>query len=168
MTDLLEKILNPFKEIAVNHRLKHKEGLPVGYTDIKDFLDVFVHELYPALHEITGVVLYGSVARGTANNYSDIDILLITNDRLKSSNGVERCKDNIYGAEFNRLLSNRNLNMYLHEILVTKDELEETREEQFTYNIADDGIILYDRDGSTKELLDKYKLISHKGDRLIP
>ena len=53
----------------------------LGYRDYKDLLDRFVRLVQETLRDnLVSVVLYGSVARGTAGPSSDVDLLLVLHE----------------------------------------------------------------------------------------
>ena len=50
----------------------------IGYCEYKDLLDIFVASVQRVLgNQVVSIVLYGSVARGTARADSDVDLLLV-------------------------------------------------------------------------------------------
>ena len=50
----------------------------IGYSEYKELLNVFVHMVQESMGEqVISIVLYGSVARGTATPNSDIDLLIV-------------------------------------------------------------------------------------------
>jgi len=54
--------------------------LPEGIAEIKKRI---IEKLTPYMENIIGVYLFGSYARGESNSFSDIDILVITQDEAK-------------------------------------------------------------------------------------
>jgi uncharacterized protein len=80
------------------------------------------------------IVLFGSRARGTADEYSDYDIVLV---KETGKSFVERLQDMVpYLAEFGRAAG----------ILVyTPDEMEAMRESAFGWTLHKEGVVLYER-----------------------
>ncbi len=107
--------------------------------------------------KLISLVLYGSVARGTAKKYSDIDLILI----------VENIS---YTEAMNRFLLVENLLKKSTEFLSTSKmgyspevkpiifSREEASESRYIFlDVVNDGIILYDRNDFFKERLDKLR-----------
>src|SRR3972149_4327380 len=107
--------------------------------------------------KLISLVLYGSVARGTAKQDSDIDIILIIDNlsykesmnrfllveqKLKESQEFISIKESGYSPE-------------IRPILFSQEEASESR--YIFLDIVNDGIILYDKNDFFKKRLEKLK-----------
>lgn len=120
--------------------------------------------------ELLSIILFGSVARGKWNNASDIDLFIIftikssirtaINNRLtKIISDYER-KSKLRNSKGNRLFST------IQDISLTLKDLHTFR--TIFYDIAMDGIILFDRNQTGFQFLKKIKKrIEEKGLRRI-
>ncbi len=108
--------------------------------------------------DLVSVVLFGSVARGTAKKDSDIDICIVVKELPQSR--YQRHK--IISPLLSRLREGRTYDLlfkkgYLPEIttvLYTKEEIKETR--PIFLDMAEEAVILLD-DGSFKAKIDELK-----------
>lgn len=93
---------------------------------------------------IESIVLYGSVAKKTAHEESDIDILIVTRDEDKN------LYDKISKIRTQIDLESNTLTTIVH---LTSEELERYTKlgSPFIKSVAEEGIILYDR-GNFKKL----------------
>ncbi len=93
---------------------------------------------------IESIVLYGSVAKKTAHEESDIDILIVTQEQDK------RLYDKISKIRTQIDLESNTLTAIVH---LTRQELEHYTKlgSPFIKSVAEEGIILYDR-GNFKKL----------------
>ncbi len=90
--------------------------------------------------QLDSVVLYGSTARGTAGPDSDIDILVVGDDRLQLSDVARRiASDMVREGEFTFILS---------PFTIERDELLKLRRlgSPFIRNVLTEGHVLYDND----------------------
>ena len=94
--------------------------------------------------KVESIILYGSVAKNTANEESDIDILIVTREYDRS------LYDKISKIRTRIDIENNTLTALVH---VTTEELERYTKlgSPFMKSIAEEGVILYDR-GSFKKL----------------
>ncbi|AWX31761.1 nucleotidyltransferase domain-containing protein [Methanosphaera sp. BMS] len=81
---------------------------------------------------IKKIILFGSVARGEDNDDSDIDILIISNNR-------EIIEDKISDEKYNIITKYREL---ISAHIITEKHYEETKNYSFITNVIRDGIIL--------------------------
>lgn len=60
-----------------------------------------VDELVDSLNDVTGIVLYGSVARGDADRRSDVDLwVLVAEDRMSKQRTANRIRQDLEDREF--------------------------------------------------------------------
>ena len=170
-----DKIITPFKNRVDSRKLRHKKGQPVGYKDVKDYLDGFLQYFDKIYSGVTGIVLYGSMARGTGRIDSDIDLLFFTDDEDKTYQKIEQRKGDFSSGEYADLLTRRGLpRVRLSTAMMLNSEFERIVEicrrsgGGPAYNYADDGIVLYDVDGRTKGYLEELRTEPHIKDMIIP
>lgn len=128
--------------------------------ELRAYFDRLAHEAADAGRailgtQLQGAVLYGSVARGTPNPNSDIDILLIV-EGLPSGRGPRsRLADEV--AE--RFSSGRPGLPSLSLVLRTPQEVSEGF--PLLLDITEEGMVLFDRDDCASRLLQSWR------DRLV-
>lgn len=124
-----------------------------GYKDYKETLTKFGQSLLKKFGDnLISIVLYGSVARGTARDESDIDILIILKDapnayyeRLEPVIDIEiELRKNISGTA-----------PIFSSIILSKEEAMENR--NIFLDMIDDSIILFDKDNFFKNRLKELK-----------
>ena len=129
---------------------------PFGYDDYKELLDSFIAQVKGATGDnLISIVLYGSVARGTAGPESDIDLLIILREAPDSY--YERL------APFLKMLLNirkqpewlrfqmRDLNPYLSLLILSEEEA--NRPQPIFLDMIEEGRVLVDRDGFVRAQL---------------
>lgn len=119
----------------------------------KPLIQRYVNEIINAFEQdIISIVIFGSVARGTARNDSDIDMLILL--KRKDEKMLEKFIEiNIssYDWDENQNLLNQKIYTKIYDIKKTEDEL---RENPFLLlDIFDHGIIVYDPQQKMKNLL---------------
>lgn len=119
----------------------------------KPLIDRYVKTLISALKDnVLGIVLFGSVARGTANPNSDIDMLVLL--KKKSKRIIHKLiKINIesYDWRENQILLKKGIYTKIFDIKKTEPELRENP--LLLLDILDHGIVLYDPQNKVKQLL---------------
>jgi HEPN domain-containing protein/predicted nucleotidyltransferase len=131
--------------------VKQKEYIP-----LLEFLVARLLEGYGK--KLKGLVLFGSVARGTARQESDVDVLVIAEDmperygdRVRKTlailSSLETLKRELY--------ANTKLRPNLDLILL--DEEETQTPHPFLLDVVKEGIMLFDRNGFTQGALDRLK-----------
>lgn len=122
----------------------------VGYLDYQPLLDAFVSLIQETLgDQLVSVVLYGSVARGTARPESDADLLII----LRDASAVYRERLQPFLVILRQLeeevawkeLEAKGLRPYLSLLVLSKEEAEQTR---YIYlDMIDEAQVLVDSEG---------------------
>ncbi|MBI4322573.1 MAG: nucleotidyltransferase domain-containing protein [Chloroflexi bacterium] len=104
----------------------------------RDAAEEFARRVIAALGErIDAIVLYGSVARGEAKRYSDIDVLVIGPSRE-----AEKEVDNIAGNIWER----SDYNALITVVYLTREQFRERARSgsPFIANVLEDGVVLFD------------------------
>ncbi|MDI6890883.1 MAG: nucleotidyltransferase domain-containing protein [Thermodesulfovibrionales bacterium] len=122
---------------------------PIGYSEYKELLHTFVHLVQEKLgDQIISIVLYGSVARGTARPSSDVDLLLIVREtyteywkRLQPLLPILR---HLRKESCWKKLEDKGLSPFLSLLVFS---LEEAKENRYLYlDMVDEAYILVDRE----------------------
>jgi predicted nucleotidyltransferase len=108
---------------------------------------------------VTGIILFGSVARDDFSKYSDIDIAIIVNgsfiDAFKSvSKAIYSLKD-----EKIRLLENNGLYLYISPFIITPGSANKL--EPVYFDIADYGIPLFERGQALSDFINDISKIKY-------
>lgn len=104
-------------------------------------------------------MLFGSVARGTFNSYSDIDILVVVDKNiLDNFYKIEQILKEIEPVR-EKLLA-RGLHLYVSEIVLKKEDL--TKFRPFYISLLEEGIILYEKNGILSEFFSNLSKIKYK------
>ncbi len=126
--------------------------------EIREYILTFVRELSKDPN-VTGVVLFGSVAKKTFNRYSDIDLFIVVRERALDY--FEKC------IKIEHEMKNETANirktgysLYVSPLVIEERQLGEIRPMYF--DIADYGISLYDRKGALSKFLYKIAAIPHE------
>ncbi len=122
-------------------------------TDYKQIINKFKQKLLARYkRDIISLVLFGSVARGTAREESDIDILLILKDAHASY--YERLKP-VIDIELEMRKDVEGMPPIFSSIILTLDEAKQNR--NIFLDMIDHSIILYDTDDFFKNRLSELK-----------
>jgi predicted nucleotidyltransferase len=121
-----------------------------------EYINLIVGLLKDRLGEgLVSVVLFGSVARGEADEGSDVDLLVIS-ESFKGSFGerfrlFQEVEEGLLNSEHRRRLRKRGLGTLISPIPLTREEVR--RYPPILLDILTDGIILYDKDGFMRDHL---------------
>lgn len=151
--------------VKMKQLLNANKSTGIGYKDVKPYLYQFLKSIDKERLGIECIALYGSIARGTGHvraetypywNGSDVNLLFITKNDLdyKMHNEIVE-KANQYEDPL------RDLGLHRFSIYtITEEEFNDfakaeydgikrngaSRRGGFMYNVADEGIVLYDAD----------------------
>ncbi|MHA1726472.1 MAG: nucleotidyltransferase domain-containing protein [Promethearchaeota archaeon] len=133
----------------------------------RDFLYNFIQTLKKEYGKnLLSVVLYGSIARGTWNLSSDLDLFMIFSNETKEKKSLSKdvLKIIMEFEKFNTMNTGKNLNSFLpiQDISLKLKDLENFR--TLFYDIAMDGILIYDTNSIGATFLEKIRnRIEEKG-----
>lgn len=122
----------------------------IGYLEYKELLDDFVNLVQHTFGEqVVSIILYGSVARGTAKPNSDVDLLLILKEapsqywkRLQPLLPILR---QLQKDPSRKKLEEKGMNPSLSLLILS---LEEAKENRYLYlDMVEEALILMDREG---------------------
>jgi len=131
-------------------------------------IDQMVREVPGLLAEAYGsqllaVILFGSVARGEANQFSDIDLLVILRERQFKS------RDDHGGCDQVRIASNSAIGNRPELQFHLRSAAEAEQGGPIFLDISIDGVILFDPDGWALEFLQRYRdRLAAQGSKRIP
>ncbi|WP_276968305.1 nucleotidyltransferase domain-containing protein, partial [Metallibacterium scheffleri] len=106
-----------------------------------------------------GVILYGSITKNSFSKFSDIDLAIITNSKFieyQEYLNLKRREVNSYQD----ILIKRGLSLFISPLILTPADLEVLN--PLYFEIADYGIVLFQRGNTVSEFLDKIAKIKHK------
>jgi predicted nucleotidyltransferase len=120
------------------------------FEHYQDYLQTLTQALIEGLGDVLlAIVLYGSVARGTASTVSDIDLLIVQQqssssyyERLAPVLAIERA---LRDSETLHTLVQEDLCPYVSFLLLSKEEAQENR--YIFLDMVEEAIILYEQDG---------------------
>ncbi len=126
--------------------------------DLRSYIERFIEEAKKD-RDVLGMVLFGSVAKGTATRYSDIDILILVkrdvwgaydrmHGRIMSLNGLR------YG------LIKKGIFNYISPTIIDIKDTESFK--PFFLDVADYGIIVSDSDKVVERFIEKTSSIRHR------
>ena len=118
---------------------------------VKGYLQAYIHELNKN-DDIIGAVLFGSLAKRTWNEYSDIDLLIVVeSDPMKCLHYTDEIDKKLYGIQ--KEIFEKGYGFYVSPLIVTVDSLHENR--MIYSEIRKSGIILFDRDNILRNFMHK-------------
>lgn len=126
--------------------------------DIKTYIMRFVDLIDENPHTL-GVILYGSITKNSFSKFSDIDLAMITDSKFieyQEYLNLKRREVNSYQD----ILIKRGLSLFISPLILTPADLEVLN--PLYFEIADYGIVLFQRGNTVPEFLDKIAKIKHK------
>lgn len=121
----------------------------IGYVYYKPLLDVFVERLRQGLGaRLVSLVLYGSVARGTARPDSDVDLLVVIEQNPQEQDGqavVREIERELEKTPVYQMARERGLGCFVSSLVLTRAEADQNR---YLYlDLTREALLLFDRDG---------------------
>lgn len=146
-SELLEEIMrNPLGILLIDSALREALKSLVKYLSQDE--------------SILGVILFGSVVKGTFHANSDVDLFILTRDTgSRTFDYVERSIRKTEIEFFDRLVGSK-LPVHIAPFICRMGELDFVR--PIFFDIADGGMIIFDRYSAASEFIDKYLLLPHK------
>ena len=161
----LKSKISKLRNMSINFNELVEETLrrPIGLLLIDDLLRESIIFLIKELSRddsVVGVILYGSVAKGDFQVNSDVDLFVISTGNL--SNVFDFVESTIQKVElqFLKELTSHNLPTTFSPLIISQSETETLR--PIFFDVADSGIILYDRFGVATSFVERYLSIPHK------
>jgi predicted nucleotidyltransferase len=144
---------------VINEYVKKQLVLQHLESSVKDYIYSFVNESSKA-PQLKGVILFGSMAKGNYNKFSDIDLFMMID-------GDERAfYEKVIKGVINEIEKKRKAlvdgGWYLR---ISPLIMSLTRISRFTpifLDVLDYGITLYDRDNTANDFLNSLRKIKHK------
>lgn len=147
-----------------NNILEDFDRIPALF---RDYLFKFVEMLKKKYEKnLLSVILYGSIARGTWNLDSDIDLFLLFSNKIKEHEKLDKdvLKAIIEFEKTVHIINNNGIQIYtpIQELSLKLKDLDNFR--TLFYDIGMDGIIIYDKDLIGTKFLEKIRVrIKEKG-----
>lgn len=140
--------------------MKEQMITPIGYATYKDFIQTLLAALKADFGDgvIVSCALFGSVARGEAGIYNDLDLLIIHKPVLFSPE--ERFVETLLrvrkGEEYGELTDK---GLYPQPAVIFKTREELCRQPLILLDVMDHGMILFDEGGVLTGILTKFRAI---------
>lgn len=108
---------------------------------------------------VQGVILFGSVAKGIYHEYSDIDLFILVKKADSDTFDYLEKATRQTEKEFFTLLKNNKLPLHFSPFIYSLDKVDVLI--PIFFDIADNGLILFDRNFVASEFIHKYTSIFH-------
>lgn len=164
------------KLLKLKSTLSHMRGRPVTFSELLEenvrrpltfllidgsLMMVLKHLIKQISqnHDVHGIILFGSVAKGTYHAYSDVDLFILT--EKADSQTFDYIEKSIRTTEieyFDRLTSSK-LPVHFAPFISSLEEIDFVL--PIFFDIADGGMILYDPNFVASDFIDKYASIPH-------
>lgn len=126
---------------------------------VKDYIYSFINEM-AIMPCVKGVVLFGSVAKGDWNKYSDIDLFIVVNENeLAFYNGIFKAAIDKMETKHRQLID-KDLYLDINPLIISIPRLNDFS--SVFLDVLDYGIVLYDIDGTMEKFLNSLRMIRHK------
>lgn len=147
-----------FNEL-VEEIMRKPMGILLFDNTLREALVSLVKEL-SSDRTVLGIIVFGSVAKGNFHIGSDVDIFVITHDGLaKTFDFVESAIQKVELQFTQQLIANK-LPATFSPLIV--DQKGTTSLRPIFFDVADSGIIVYDRYRIASDFIEKYLSIPHK------
>ncbi len=108
---------------------------------------------------IEGVILFGSVAKGVHHTSSDVDLFILTEKADSETFDYVEKSVRRTEMEFFTQLVHKKLPVQFSPFICSLEEVDFVI--PIFFDIADNGIILFDRNSAASEFIDRYSSMSH-------
>ncbi len=126
--------------------------------DIRSYIMEFINRISENKHTL-GVILFGSVARGNFTKFSDIDLAVITDSKfIKYTEFLNKKISEV--DSYQDILIKRGLSIYINPLIIGRIDLQKLN--PIYFEIADYGVVLYQRGDAVLSFLDRIAGIKHK------
>jgi predicted nucleotidyltransferase len=149
-------------KLSFNDVIGELAGHRLEFSDMDEELRAYIMEFAgkaAKLEQVEGVLLFGSVAKGTYNEYSDIDVLIVAGDGkvvvLKEILGLTAGL-----ARRGRKLMERGMPSLISPVILNARDLREFR--PFYFDFADYGMILYERNNILTDFIYSIRKMKHR------
>ncbi|MGC8533870.1 MAG: nucleotidyltransferase domain-containing protein [Candidatus Parvarchaeum sp.] len=120
---------------------------------VKSYLQEYIHELNKD-DDIIGVILFGSIAKRTWNEYSDIDLFIVVkSDPVKCLHYTDKIDKKLYSIQ--KEIFKKGYGFYVSPLIVTSNSLDKNK--MIYDEIRKTGIILFDRENILRDFMLKTK-----------
>lgn len=148
-------------ELSFNEFVSETLCNNIKFLNIDDRLRLYINRFVDKVSQmdgVLGVLLFGSVPKGTYHENSDIDLLVVVKSR---SNGMLKKIDEIASSmrEEGAALMSANLPSLINPIIVNENNLTEFR--PFYFDIADYGVVLHEKGYVLTDLVYAFKKRKH-------
>jgi predicted nucleotidyltransferase len=151
------------RKIGFNDVMQIRISLYARYIRIDDsvrtYIESFVSKM-SSYEDVLGITLFGSVAKNTYHDYSDIDLFIVTS--ANGSSIYERCNSVINSIEPMRkkLLVSKGLHLTISPVIKTQTELKKIK--TIYFDIADYGLLLFERNRTMENFIIAIKKLTYK------
>lgn len=126
--------------------------------DVKNYIMSFV-DLIDENPHILGVILFGSIAKNSFSRFSDIDLAVITNSKfIDCLDYLNRKRKEV--NSYQDILIERGLSLFISPLILSLKDLEILN--PIYFEIAEYGIVLFQRGNAVSEFLNKIAKTKHK------
>ena len=152
------------KSISFSDVIDEIVGKNIIYLEIDEKIIRYILEITDKLKNIeyiNGILLFGSIAKGRYNEYSDIDILVIINNNISAIKAIEDVSK-LTGpkSSIRHILEENHLPFLISPAIISLNQL--TNFKPIYLDFLDYGIILYEKNHVISEFINMLKNIKYK------
>ncbi|MGC8561578.1 MAG: nucleotidyltransferase domain-containing protein [Thermoplasmata archaeon] len=127
-------------------------------TDVKNYIKAFVDRIMDNKHTL-GIILFGSVSKADYSRFSDIDLAIITDSSIL--NYMDYLNREIREIDsYQDKIIQKGLSLYINPLIIRKDDMKNLN--PIYFDIADDGIVLFERKNEVTSFFESLARIKHK------